>query len=108
MKNRVLVFSFIIIFSGCKVQDSHRDNPYDLIIGDRNPHELFLNSSPGKKMILDVDMCTDVDDVCAVRIATAFDDEGIIDLRGIAYSVTAENNLEAMRGFLLYEGNRMF
>lgn len=54
-------------------------------------------------MILDVDMCTDVDDVCAARIATALDDEGIIDLKGVAFSVTAENNLEALRGFLLYE-----
>lgn len=104
MKNKVLILSFIIFLFGCKVQDSHRGTSYDFVLGDRNPHELFLNSSPEKKVILDVDMCTDVDDVCAVRIATAFDDEGIIDLKGIAYSVTAENNLEAMRGFLLYEG----
>ena len=77
MKNKVLILSFIIFLFGCKVQDSHRGTSYDFVLGDRNPHELFLNSSPEKKVILDVDMCTDVDDVCAVRIATAFDDEGI-------------------------------
>ena len=54
-------------------------------------------------MILDVDMCTDVDDVCAVRIATALDDDGTIDLKGVAYSIVGKNNLEALRGFLLYE-----
>lgn len=70
---------------------------------DRNINELYLNTTPQKKVILDVDMCTDVDDVCAVRMATALDDDGIIDLKGIAYSIVGKNNLEALRGFLIYE-----
>ena len=55
-------------------------------------------------MIVDVDMCTDVDDACALRIATALDDDGIIDLQGVAFSVNGPNNLDALRGFLLHEG----
>ena len=51
-------------------------------------------------MIVDVDMCTDVDDACALRIATALDDDGIIDLQGVAFSVNGYNNLDALRGFL--------
>ena len=49
-------------------------------------------------------MCTDVDDACALRIATALDDDGIIDLQGVAFSVNGPNNLDALRGFLLHEG----
>lgn len=48
MKNKVLILSFIIFLFGCKVQDSHRGTSYDFVLGDRNPHELFLNSSPEK------------------------------------------------------------
>ena len=75
-------------------------NQTDLNV-DRNTNELFLNTTPHKKMIVDVDMCTDVDDACAVRIATALDDDGVIDLQGIALSVNGPNNLDALRGFLL-------
>lgn len=64
----------------------------------------FLNTSPGKAVILDVDMSTDVDDVCAVRIATAMDTAGIISLKGVMYSVTGENNVQALRGLLLHDG----
>ncbi|WP_233567151.1 hypothetical protein [Parabacteroides sp. AM58-2XD] len=71
---------------------------------NRNPNELFQNTTPHKKMIVDVDMCTDVDDACALRIATALDDDGIIDLQGVAFSVNGPNNLDALRGFLLHEG----
>jgi pyrimidine-specific ribonucleoside hydrolase len=89
---------------GCKAPATIPGSKFHVVSTARNTRELYLNSTPRKKMILDVDMCTDVDDVCAVRIATAFDDEGIIDLQGVAFSVVGKNNLEALRGFLLYEG----
>ena len=83
---------FIIFASSCNNISEKRDD-----------NNLFLNTTPHKSVILDVDMCTDVDDVCAVRIATALDDNGTINLKGIAYSITGKNNIEALRGFLLYE-----
>ncbi|MBQ5875990.1 MAG: hypothetical protein IIW60_08995, partial [Alistipes sp.] len=73
-------------------------------VEERAENELFLNTSPNKPLILDVDFSTDVDDVCAVRIATALDDQGVIDLKCVGYSVRGENNLQAMRGMLLHEG----
>ena len=94
--NRVLVVYYFNT-------DGNRNIEGTILEVERTINELYLNTAPGKKVILDVDMCTDVDDVCAVRIATAFDDEGVIDLKGVAYSVTGKNNLDALRGFLLFE-----
>ena len=73
-------------------------------VEERNDDELFLNTSPRKPLILDVDFSTDVDDVCAVRMATALDDQGVIDLKCVGYSVRGKNNLQAMRGMLLHDG----
>ena len=61
---------FIIFASSCNNISEKRDD-----------NNLFLNTTPHKSVILDVDMCTDVDDVCAVRIATALDDNGTINLK---------------------------
>ena len=95
MKDKFKIILLVIFLTGCKTYENRQE--------DRNMDELYLNTALGKEMILDVDMCTDVDDVCAVRIATALDDDGTIDLKGIAYSIVGKNNLEALRGFLLYE-----
>ena len=95
MKDKFKIILLVIFLTGCKTYENRQE--------DRNVDELYLNTTPGKEMILDVDMCTDVDDVCAVRIATALDDDGTIDLKGVAYSIVGKNNLEALRGFLLYE-----
>ena len=70
-------------------------------VEERAENELFLNTSPGKPLILDVDFSTDVDDVCAVRIATALDDQGVIDLKCVGYSVRGKNNLQAIVTYLL-------
>lgn len=72
-------------------------------IEERDNNQLFLNTSPNKPVILDVDFCADVDDVCAVRIATALDDEGVIDLKCVGYSVRGEHAIPAMRGMLLFD-----
>ena len=57
-------------------------------------------------VILDVDMATDVDDATAVRICTELAVEGIIDLKGVAFSVNPNNGNEvrAMEGALDYMG----
>ena len=94
---------FIIIMAlcalpGCRTQRAAQSA--------RRADTLCLRSERHKPVILDVDMCTDVDDVCALRIATALDDAGVISLRGVAYSVRGSNNIEAMRGMLVYDGKR--
>ena len=100
-KHVFLLFLFLFFACDCGVVRSSTGHSHRV-----KPHEtgrLYLNTSPKKNVILDVDMCTDVDDVCAVRIATAFDDAGIIRLKGVAFSVTGKNNLKALDGFLTYE-----
>lgn len=72
---------------------------------DINMGQPFFNTAQNKAVILDVDMSTDVDDVCAVRVATAMDSAGVIDLKGIMYCVTGENNIEALRGLLVHDGH---
>ena len=62
----------------------------------------FLNNEPGKLFILDVDMNTDVDDVCAVRMATALDDLGVIDLKAVCYC-TDYSSYGALRGILHHD-----
>ena len=99
MKHVYKLLLAAILLGSCQTDGSQTD-----LNIDRNPDELFLNTTPHKKMIVDVDMCTDVDDACALRVATALDDDGIIDLQGVAFSVNGPNNLDALRGFLLYEG----
>ena len=99
MKHIYKLLLATILLGSCQTDGSQTD-----LNINRNPDELFLNTTPHKKMIVDVDMCTDVDDACALRIATALDDDGIIDLQGVAFSVNGPNNLDALRGFLLHEG----
>ena len=99
MKHIYKLLLATILLGSCQTDRSQTD-----LNINRNPDELFLNTTPHKKMIVDVDMCTDVDDACALRIATALDDDGIIDLQGVAFSVNGPNNLDALRGFLLHEG----
>lgn len=72
---------------------------------DRN-NELYLNRNTNKPIILDVDMCTDVDDLCAVRVATALDDAGIIDLKAFTTCINGNQNLEAMRGIMAHDGKQ--
>lgn len=101
MKNIFKILAISSIVTSC-----HSGNIAETDLNtDREVNQLYLNSTPGKEMIVDVDMCTDVDDACALRIATALDDDGIIDLKGVAFSVNGPNNLEALRGFLLHDGN---
>lgn len=54
--------------------------------------------------IIDLDFCTDVDDVCAVRIATTLDKIGKIDLMAVMLNTTGENNISALHGLLSYDG----
>lgn len=48
-------------------------------------------------------MNTDVDDVCAVRVATTLDDLGVIDLKAVCYCVD-NSSLSALRGLLHHDG----
>ncbi|MDE6627405.1 MAG: nucleoside hydrolase [Lachnospiraceae bacterium] len=57
-----------------------------------------------RSYILDVDMSTDVDDVCALRIANNYHNEGEIVLKAVMSSVTGENNLKAIQGLMTYDG----
>ena len=97
MKKLSLIVTGVLLLAGCQPKS-------DSLMADRDENNLFLNTAPGKKMIVDLDMCTDVDDACAIRLATALDDDSIIDLQAVTLSVTGPNNLEATRGFLLYDG----
>lgn len=58
----------------------------------------------GGNIIIDLDFCTDVDDVCAVRMATALDKLEKINLQGVMLCVTGENNISAMHGLLSHDG----
>ena len=59
-----------------------------------------------RSYILDMDFEEDVDDVCALRIATTAMRDGDINLIGVAASVEAEGdpNLKAIHGVLCYDG----
>lgn len=58
---------------------------------DRNP------------FIVDLDFSTDVDDVCAVRVADILDKQEIIDLKAMMLCVDGENIVDAMDGLLDYD-----
>lgn len=57
-----------------------------------------------RSFVLDVDMSTDVDDVCALRIADNYHKKGEIELKAVMSSVTGENNLKAIQGLMTYDG----
>lgn len=59
---------------------------------------------PPVPLILDMDFSTDVDDVCAVRIATSLDKLGQIDLKAVGLCIRGENNLSALNGMLNQAG----
>lgn len=71
----------------------------------RDDVSAFLNTKANKKVILDVDMSTDVDDVCAIRMATSMDSASLIDLVGVMSSITGDKNIDAIRGLLLHDGH---
>lgn len=58
----------------------------------------------GGNIIIDLDFSTDVDDVCAVRMATSLDKMEKINLQGVMLCVTGENNVSAMYGLLSHDG----
>lgn len=97
MKKSSAIITGVLLLAGCQPKSGS-------LIADRDENNLFLNTAPGKKMIVDLDMCTDVDDACAIRLATALDDDSIIDLQAVTLSVTGPNNIEATRGFLVHDG----
>ena len=51
MKDKFKIILLVIFLTGCKTYENRQE--------DRNVDELYLNTTPGKEMILDVDMCTD-------------------------------------------------
>lgn len=53
--------------------------------------------------IVDLDFSTDVDDVCAVRVANILDKRGVINLKAMMLCVTGENIVDAMQGLLDYD-----
>lgn len=54
-------------------------------------------------MIVDLDFASDVDDVCAVRVATSLHKLGKIDLKGISLCIADESIVSAMAGLLEYD-----
>lgn len=63
---------------------------------------LYINNVPGKEIIIDVDMSTDVDDVCALSIACALDSLEVITLSAVGISVNSSDgtHIEALEGLL--------
>lgn len=63
---------------------------------------LYINNLPGKEIIIDVDMSTDVDDVCALSIACTLDSLGVISLSAVGISVNSSDgtHIEALEGLL--------
>ena len=90
------------------VETQEKSNTSDISLNfpfgaDRDISQPYLNRSAGKLFILDADLNTDVDDVCAVRMATALDDLGVIDLKGVMYCVD-NSSQGALRGILHHDG----
>ena len=65
-------------------------------------NQIFFNVSRERPLIVDLDMGSDVDDVCALSMVCAFDKLNLVDLKGVCLSVLGENdaNISATRGFL--------
>lgn len=63
---------------------------------------LYINNIPDKEIIIDVDMSTDVDDVCALSIACALDSLDVISLSAVGISVNSSDgtHIEALEGLL--------
>lgn len=81
-----------------------KENTYSFPFNEtRDISKPFLNQEPKKWLILDADLNTDVDDVCAVRMGTTLDDLGVIDLKAVCYCVD-NSDLDALRGILLHDG----
>lgn len=53
--------------------------------------------------IVDLDFSTDVDDVCAVRVADILDKQDVIDLKAMMLCVNGENIVDEMDGLLDYD-----
>lgn len=66
--------------------------------------EFDVEEQNQKAFILDMDFCTDVDDVCALRVAQTLDRQEVIDLKAVTLTTNAENNenITAVDGMLAY------
>lgn len=70
---------------------------------ERNELGLYFSNKPKRPLILDMDLSSDVDDLCALSIACTLDKMGVFDLKGVMYSIGTENdmNISALNGFLI-------
>ena len=98
------LFLFVLVFFNVFLTVNATEMTYSFPFDEtRDISKPFLSQEPKKWLILDADLNTDVDDVCAVRMATTLDDLGVIDLKAICYCVD-NSDLEALRGLLVHDG----
>lgn len=102
---------FFLVYNNCFVYAASKESAQVFSQEYKNSYEkykinrgktLYINNSPGKEIIIDVDMSTDVDDVCALSMACALDSLGIISLSAVGISVQSVDNIhiKAIEGVL--------
>lgn len=67
-------------------------------------NEVEIIDNTINQVIIDLDFCSDVDDVVAVRMGTALDKMGLIDLKAMGLCTNGTNNIKALHGLLSYDG----
>ena len=80
------------------------ENTIEETVENTKENENITVELEAKPFIVDLDFCTDVDDACAVRVATSLDKQGVIELKAMMLCTTGENNVEALNGILTYDG----
>lgn len=66
--------------------------------------DLINNPTKPVNMILDMDFCSDIDDVCALRIATSLAKQGKINLIATGNCVDGDYSCRGMHTILSYDG----
>ena len=83
----VIIISFMIILFPCYISANENESAQNKLV----QNAVAINPIP-TPVILDVDMCTDTDDMIAVRIIQEYDKQGFVDFKALMLSV--ENDLQ--------------
>lgn len=112
MKKKIIIFAavFALLVTGIAISFAdEKDSKFKNLIQKISENDIVVDNLQVKQdnspipYILDMDFSSDVDDVCALRVADVLDKKNIISLKAVGLSVKGDKIASAAEGLLDYD-----